>query len=187
MGQLLTVYAHVLTIFTQTLTHVNLRETQITDNGAQHLAEALKTNKVTSIDLLSLAPYISFPSSFYRHYRLYIWNIITIFLLLWRRVWNNKTDECALIDYFILLRDCNKIEFYWIDSLISARIEDKQFNAYRRNWEITRCVKSIVFFVSVSQKCHTRELKLQLKWRFQLKKHFKLNSIFKHDMYDVPQ
>jgi hypothetical protein len=65
-----------LTLLTQTLTHLNLRETQITDSGTQHMAEALKTNKVTSIDLLSLDPCISFFLLFARHYGYYISRII---------------------------------------------------------------------------------------------------------------
>ena len=50
---LLVSHRHPLTLRTQTLTSLNLRSNQIGDVGAQHLATALRENKVMSIEICS--------------------------------------------------------------------------------------------------------------------------------------
>jgi hypothetical protein len=113
-------------------THLDVRVTQITDSGAQHLAEALKLNKVKFIIILNEV-FWCWCSCFYRNYSSYISTIIATSLLVWKRDWNNKTDECYLIDHFSLLFACNTIKFAWIDSTISAYVVGKQIANERVN------------------------------------------------------
>ncbi len=63
----LTILIHTFSVFTQTLTTLDLRMNTIGDHGARDVANALQVNQVTSILLLLLLLFLTSPFTHFSH------------------------------------------------------------------------------------------------------------------------
>ncbi len=98
-----------LNFFTQTLTHLYLYINNIGENGAQHLSESLKINKVNLIYSLHISFSYLLILFFYRHCRYY--GLRRTSPLMWKLVWNNKTlDLILLINFIYVIMRVNTVD-----------------------------------------------------------------------------